>query len=91
VFFFPHITIFIQGREIMAEILTFFCTRPTLAEILIRKGFEAETTTNPWSPERTAWRFHITHELADNVRKYYGGLGKPLPPSTTRIFEALGV
>lgn len=71
--------------------LSFFCTRPVLAETLIRKGFEGELTINPWSADRSAWKFAVNAELAAAVRAFYTGIGKPLPQSAAQVFGALGV
>lgn len=69
----------------------YFCTRPQLAEHLIRSGYIAEQTVNPWSPDRAAWRFDITAELAAFVKAFYAEIGKPLPSSTERAFTKAGV
>lgn len=75
----------------MSNTVQYFCTRPHLAEKLIRRGFKPERTINPWSPERAAWRFDVTPELATFVETFYKELGKPLPGSTVRAFTAAGV
>lgn len=69
----------------------YFCTRPQLAERLIKNGYTAEQTINPWSPDRAAWRFEITSELATSVKAFYAEIGKPLPGSTERAFAKAGV
>lgn len=75
----------------MSNTVQYFCTRPQLAEKLIRRGFKAERTINPWSPNRAAWRFDITPELVAFVKAFYENIGKPLPGSTERTFAAAGV
>jgi hypothetical protein len=75
----------------MPNTVQYFCTRPQLAEKLIRRGFKPEYTVNPWSPDRAAWRFDITPELATFVESFYREIGKPLPGSTERAFAAAGV
>lgn len=75
----------------MSNKVQYFCTRPQLAEKLIRRGFKPERAINPWSPDRAAWRFDITPELATLVGAFYKNIGKPLPGSTERAFAAAGV
>ena len=75
----------------MPNTVQYFCTRPQLAEKLIRRGFKPEYTVNPWSPDRAAWRFDITPELVTFVKAFYENIGKPLPGSTERAFAAAGV
>lgn len=71
----------------MANTLTFFCTRPLLAEKLILQGFNPEITINPWEPSRMAWKFEPTPELAEFVAAFYAELGKPLPSSAAKVFR----
>ena len=75
----------------MSNTVQYFCTRPQLAEKLIQRGFKPERTINPWSPDRAAWRFDITSELATFVEAFYKEIGNPLPGSTERAFAAAGV
>ncbi len=75
----------------MSNTVQYFCTRPQLAEKLIRRGFKPERTINPWSPDRAAWRFSVSSELVAVVKEFYAGIGKPLPESTARAFVAAGV
>ncbi len=75
----------------MSNTVQYFCTRPQLAEKLIKRGFKPKCTINPWSPDRAAWKFDITPELATLVKSFYAGIGKPLPGSTVRAFAAAGV
>lgn len=75
----------------MSNKVQYYCTRPQLAEKLIRRGFKPERTINPWSPDRAAWRFDITPELVTFVKSFYKDIGKPLPGSTVRAFAAAGV
>lgn len=75
----------------MSNAVQFFCTRPQLAEKLIKRGFEPEHTVNPWSPDRAAWKFDITPELVEIVSTFYHSIGKPLPGSAQKAFEMAGV
>lgn len=71
----------------MTNKLSFFCTRPLLAEKLILQGFKPEITVNPWEPSRMAWKFDPTQELAEFVSAFYAELGKPLPASAAKVFR----
>lgn len=71
----------------MANKLSFFCTRPLLAEKLILQGFNPEITVNPWEPSRMAWKFEVTRELAEFVTAFYEGIGKQLPSSAVKVFR----
>lgn len=71
--------------------MQYFCARPQLAERLMRHGYTAEQTINPWSPSRAAWRFDITPKLAAFIKAFYANMRKPRPNSTERAFKKAGV
>ena len=59
----------------------YFCTRPKLAERLIRNGRQPEVLPNLWRPDLSAWKFTLDDQLAREVLTYYQGIGKPIPDS----------
>ena len=48
---------------------TYFCTRPRLASILMKKGYPCETTVNPFNG-KTAWIFERSNELNAIIHNY---------------------
>ena len=64
---------------------TFYTTRPRLALYLIEKGFKAELTVNLWDPQKSAWKFQLTFDLAEEVTDYYQSRNM-IPPKIIEQF-----
>lgn len=51
----------------------YLTTRPTLAAILMDKGYKAKTVQNPYDTQRIAWLFNgADAQLSRIVSDYYG-------------------
>lgn len=57
----------------------YLCTRPSLAALLIGKGYTATKQKNPWNESRDAWTFDLTPPLADEIEQYFHRIGKGTP------------
>lgn len=57
----------------------YLVTRPALAARLMEAGAPAQISKNPFSPDRCAWLFQLTPEIAANARGFYEEIGKPVP------------
>ena len=49
----------------------FYCYRRYLAQFLFAQGFKGEKVPNVMEPDKTAWSFPLSTELAQTIRGYY--------------------
>lgn len=57
----------------------YLVTRPALAARLMEAGAAAKSCKNPFSPDRSAWLFQLTPEIAASAKGFYEEIGKPTP------------
>ena len=52
----------------------YLCTRPSLASLLMGKGYTCKRVPNPFSPKRMAWQFENGNDLQEIVSAYYANI-----------------
>ena len=62
----------------------FYCTRSSLARLLMEAGAKAEKTVNPYNSEFPAWKFEVDNLVLSVATEFYKGIEKPLPKSLER-------
>ena len=77
-----------KGDDFFMPQKHYFCTRPSLASILLDAGFQGRQTANPYHPERPAWSFDLSTSLAFTVAEYYQEIGKAAPKVITDLLKA---
>jgi len=74
---------------LMPEPKQYFCSRPALASYLQGKGFEGKEVVNRYNPDRPAWTFELTEELASVVAAYFKGIGGKVPAFISTYLQQL--
>lgn len=62
----------------------FYCTRSSLARLLMEAGAKAEKTVNPYNSEYPAWKFEVDNTVLSVATDFYKSIDKPLPKTLER-------
>ena len=57
----------------------YYCTRMTLARLLIEKGHTVKIMPSIWDNNRVMWVFKRDADLEQTVTEYYHSIGKKSP------------